>query len=318
MLRALRTMAVIVLAVACAGTASGQGRPDEVAVVVNGEPISTWEVGLLVPEIRAEVEAQNLKDPGDLVIRTAIQRAIDGRLLAQESVKRGFEPNQERIESKMKSLAERAGGRAALEAELIKSGVTYEQLKATVVQSDLAQSLVENEIVSGIEVSEEDVAAYYAEHPELFTSEEKVHARHILLKVPKDAGPEQRAAVRKRAEVAQARALSGENFAALAMELSEGPNAARGGDLGFNTRGQMIPSFDEAVWKLKAGEISEVVESHLGYHIIKVDEYVEGKVVTLDEARPLITDLLRQQRMGAELAEFISGLRETAEISEPQ
>jgi parvulin-like peptidyl-prolyl isomerase len=262
--------------------------------------------------------SQGLETRGTDVVRITLQRAIDSRLLAQEARKRGFEPNQQRVDDKMKKVAEGAGGRAALEAELVKSGVSYAQLRSSAVEADLAQSLVEREIASKIEVSDDDVAAFYAANPELFTTPERIHSRHILFLVESDASDQEQEAVRERAEAARQRALAGEDFAALAVELSEGPNAKRGGDLGFTARGQMIPEFDEAVWQLEPGEISDVVESHLGYHVIEVDEIVPGTVVSLDEARPLVTNLLRQERTGEALEAFVTELRAKAEIREPE
>ena len=112
--------------------------------------------------------------------------------------------------------------------------------------------------------------------------------------------------------------MAGEDFAALAIELSDGPNAFKGGDLGFTARGQMVEEFDDAVWVLEVGEISVVVESHLGYHVIKVEEIVIGPTAPLDEARPAVEDILRQQRIGAVLSGLVTELKASADIREPK
>lgn len=294
------------------------GKPEEVAVIVNGEPISTWEIGLLVPQIQNSLEALGLDPNTENLISRAVQRAIDSLLLAQEARSLGIEPNDERVKEKMKALAVGAGGRSALEAELITTRVTYEQLKQTVVQADLVQTLVETRIAAGIEVTDEDVEAFRRENPELFMREDKIHSRHIIFMVERDADPDEREAARKKAVVAHARAMSGENFIALAVELSEGPNAARGGDLGYTARGQMMEAFDDAVWALEVGEISEVVETPVGFHVIKVEEIVIGEEIPLEEARPLVVDLLRQERRGEALAIYLAELRERAEIRQPE
>jgi peptidyl-prolyl cis-trans isomerase C len=310
---------VILAVVVCTSqVVTAMGKPDDVAVFVNGEPISTWEIGLLVPQIQNSMEALGL-DPnsGDL-IRRAVQRAIDSLLLVQEARSLGIEPNEERVKEKMQALAAGAGGRGALETELIASGVTYEQLQQTVVRSDLVQTLVEERIAAEINVTDEEVEAFRQENPELFMREDKIHSRHILFLVDRDADRDEREAVRRKAVVAHARAVSGENFAALAVELSEGPNAARGGDLGFTARGQMMEAFDEAVWALEAGEISEVVETPVGFHVIKVEEIVTGEEIPVEEARPLVVDLLRQERRGAAIATHLAELRARAEIAEPE
>lgn len=317
MLRDRLCAAVAALLFCSALTATAQGRPDEAAVIVNGEPIPTWEIGLLLPQVKAELASQGLESKGEILIKTALQRAIDSRLLAQEARRQGIEPNTDRIDGKMTTMAEGAGGRAAFEAELIKTAVTYAQIRSTVVQADLVQSLVENKLGAEIDVTEEDAAAFYAENPALFKSPDKVHSRHILFLVDAGASSAEREAAREKAAAAHERAVAGEDFALLAQELSEGPNASRGGDLGFTARGQMVESFDEAVWTLEAGEISEVVESRLGFHVIKVEEIVIGPTATFEEARPMVEDLLRQQRTARAVSGLVTQLRESAEIREP-
>jgi len=239
-------------------------------------------------------------------------------LLAHEARRLGIEPNEERVAARLDAMAERAGGRAKLEAELITAGVTYDQLRATVVQADLVQSLVEAEVISAIEVTDAEIAAFYAEHPGLFKQPDKVHSRHILFKAGPDASPAEREAARADAVAARERALAGEDFAGLAVELSEGPNALKGGDLGYTARGQMVASFDDAVWELAPGEISDVVESELGFHVIKVEEIVVGESVPLEEARPVIENLLRQQETAEGIGVLVAELRAKAEIHDPE
>jgi peptidyl-prolyl cis-trans isomerase C len=300
------------------GSSSAQDDVDEIALFVNDQPIYSWELKLLLPQIQSELAAAGISAKGEEVLNRTVSRAVDSFLLVQEAKERGIAPNETRIDEKLSGMADRAGGRAALEAELIKSGITFDQLRSSVVQADLVQTLVETEIVPGIQVTEEDVEAFYAANPELFTSPDKIHSRHILFMAEAGATESQRETARRRAEAARTRALAGEDFASLAAELSEGPTAKVGGDLGFTTRGQMLEAFDDAVWALEPGEISEVVESRIGYHVIKVEEIVPGSTVALDEAQPLITDLIRQRRTAAAIEEFMAGLREGVEIRDPQ
>jgi peptidyl-prolyl cis-trans isomerase C len=318
MKRVLQLGLLIVLVAMTARVATAISRPDEVAVIVNGEPIYMWEIGLLLPQIQAEMEMQGFDPRGRDLIAITVRRAVDSRLLAQEARRRGIEPDRDRIDKKTEALANSAGGGAELEAELIKSNITYEQFLESVVQSDLAQSLTETEIIPGIHVTQNDIERFYAENPDLFKEPDRIHSRHILILVDADADADEKRSARIRAEEARRRAMAGEDFAELAVELSEGPNADKGGDLGFTLRGQMVEDFDDAVWALEPGEISEVVESRLGYHVIKVEEIVIGPSVPLEAARPAIVDLLRQRRTTAALASFVAELRAQAEIISPE
>ena len=290
---------------------------EEVAVIVNGSEIYSWELALLLPQILSETAAQGLDPKGDVLIRSVLERAIDSRLLAQEAVRRGIEPNTTRINEKMAKMAEGTGGRADLEAELIKSGITYSQLLSTVRQADLVQTLVETEVAANL-VTPEEISAYYNENLARFKNQDKIHTRHILFVVKPGDDPARKQTAREKAVAAHARAVAGEDFAALAIELSDGPNASKGGDLGFTARGQMVEAFDEAVWALEPGEISDVVESDLGYHVIKVEEISIGSTVPLDEARLVVEDLLHQQRIGGVISGLVAELMKTADIREPE
>lgn len=297
---------------------AAQGRPDEIALLVNGEPISTWEIGLLLPQIQSELKSQGLEPKGTIVIEVAMRRAADNKLLEQEAKRRGIEPNLQRIDQKLNALVEGAGGRASLEGELGKSGGTYEQLRRTVVQADLIQTLVESEMGSAANATDEQIEAYYSENLDLFTAPDKIHSRQILIAVDNDATPAEREAARNRAEKARDRVLAGEEFAIVARQVSDGPNALRGGNLGFTLRGQMVTSFDDQVWALEVGEISEVFESDLGYHVVKVEEIIEGPTVAFDDARSTVEGLLRQRASAEVIQNLLTEVRASAEISDSE
>ena len=310
-------VATVILACAVTVDAIDQASPEDVAVLVNGQPVFIWEVGLLLPQITNELRSQGVEPKGEMVIRRALGRAIDNRLLQQEAERRGLEADPERVQEKLDDLAADAGGRGALEAELIKSRITYEQLRSTAIQSDLIRTLVESESASDVGVTDAEIETFYNENPQLFSGPDRIHTRHILFRVGPDATPAEREAARGRAEAAGERALAGEDFAALARELSEGPNADKGGDLGFTARGQMVKDFDDAVWELEVGQISDVVESKLGYHVVLVEEKIPGRKVPIDEVRGSIEQMLIQQRTMETLAVLLTELKRTAVIVEP-
>ena len=134
------------------------------------------------------------------------------------------------------------------------------------------------DIVSQVEVKDDEVAEYYALHKDdKFTEPEQVRARHILVKTAADAGPDAKTAARKKAEELLAKVKAGADFAALAKERSEDAgSAANGGDLGLFTRGRMTPAFEEAAFALQGGGLSDVVETPFGFHVIKVESIGPG------------------------------------------
>ncbi|TFY98510.1 SurA N-terminal domain-containing protein [Ramlibacter rhizophilus] len=166
-------------------------------------------------------------------------------------------------------------------------------------------------VMKGITVNESDLKTYYEQNIARQTALEERRASHILVKAPAGAPPADREAARKKAQelLAQVR-QSPERFAELARQHSQDPgSAARGGDLDFFTRGAMTKPFEEAAFKLKKGEISDVVETDFGFHIIRLTDLRAPKQQTFEEVRPqLETELRRQQaqRKFAETADSFS------------
>jgi peptidyl-prolyl cis-trans isomerase D len=146
-----------------------------------------------------------------------------------------------------------------------------------------------------VDISQEEIKAYYEENIDDFFMQQQVKARHILFKVPPDADSTKVEEARKRAEEILARAKKGEDFASLAEKYSEGPTAKKGGDLGYSPRGRMVKQFEDAAFSLKPGELSAVVRTQFGFHIIKVEDVQQERTQSLDEVRKSIESTLRDQ-----------------------
>jgi len=159
----------------------------------------------------------------------------------------------------------------------------------------------EAELTAWMAKNAADVDAEYEKQKHRYTGLEKqVRARHVLIKAAQDASEDEKAAAREKAESVRARALAGEDFATLARELSEDTGSAvRGGDLGFNPKGRMVPPFDEAQFALEPGAVSDVVETQFGFHVIEVEAIREGDVPVDEAKRELAEQLYRQREAGA-------------------
>mgnify|MGYP001148313605 CR=1 FL=1 len=145
------------------------------------------------------------------------------------------------------------------------------------------------------DIPPEKIESYYQENLKQYTSPEKRHARHILIKTAESDTAEEIAEKRQQAEAILAKVRAGEEFSALAKQYSDDSSASQGGDLGFFTRGQMVAPFEEAAFSLAEGEISEVVKTRFGFHIIKVEEIQAAQTKPLAQVRDEIVTRLRQQ-----------------------
>ena len=148
----------------------------------------------------------------------------------------------------------------------------------------------------GVEVTAKEIENYYQSNPEKFIQPKRIKVRHILLKAdPKDA--EGLTKARQKAESIREEASKGKDFSRLAKQYSEDPGTKdRGGELGFISKGQVVPEFEEAAFGLKAGEIGPVIQTAYGLHIIKVDEIQEEKTEPLDKVKDQIQTFLRTRK----------------------
>lgn len=155
-----------------------------------------------------------------------------------------------------------------------------------------------------VEVAAAEVQDYYDSHREQYEKPEEVRARHILIKFAPDAKEDEKAKARQRVEELLAKVKAGEDFAALATQSSQDEgSAAKGGDLGFFKRGQMVAPFEQAAFALEPGGVSDVVESPFGFHIIKVEEKHAAATQALEQVREQIVTTLKQERAGVMAAE---------------
>jgi peptidyl-prolyl cis-trans isomerase D len=146
-----------------------------------------------------------------------------------------------------------------------------------------------------VQIQEHEIISYYEENTDMFTQEKQVKIRHILFRIPPDSSPEDELAIKEKALSVLRKAREGEDFAKLAKEYSEGPAKEKGGDLGYLTRGSMtkeVKEFEDTAFDMEKGQISDLVKTSMGYHIIKVEDIRERKTKSLDEVRDQIVNIL--------------------------
>lgn len=160
-------------------------------------------------------------------------------------------------------------------------------------------------LYQSIAVPDSAVEAYYRDKVG-----DEVKARHVLVPVDPAATPEEKRAARAKAAEALARARAGDDFEALAREYSTGTTAESGGELDWFGRGDMVPAFERAVFALDPGDVSDVVETRFGFHVIKLDDVRDTKFPALAEVKQRI----QQQLVQGKVEELIKGLRAKAKI----
>lgn len=179
----------------------------------------------------------------------------------------------------------------------------------------LANEYLKKEVASKITVSDDDMKLYYDGHKDEFKTPETVRARHILVRVDTSASESDKKKAKEKTEDILKKIKSGEDFVKLASEMSDDPGSkSKGGDLGFFSRGRMIKPFEDAAFSLKPGEVSDVIETQFGYHIIKVEEKKDEAIETFDAVKERINQKLLQDQIKSQVTDFIEKAMKDAKV----
>lgn len=216
------------------------------------------------------------------------------------------------LPEQIQKMFEGPAGKEKFVEELVKKEILYQEAKKRGLDNapeykkkvedfqklTLISQLLEKEIEEKVKVSEKDVKDYYDSHRNELTQNGQVKASHILVKTEEEAK-------KIREQIGK-----GGDFAKIAREKSIDPgSAANGGDLGYFSRGQMMPEFEKAAFALKTGEVSGPVKTQYGFHIIKVTDRKAGSVVEFDKVKGLLTQKMTAERQKALFDSYINGLR---------
>jgi peptidyl-prolyl cis-trans isomerase C len=294
--------------------AAPAGDVNPAVLQVNGEQIFAAEISMTMQNIASQAGGADKFEDQQALVQAATQRVVEQTLLSQEARRTNLQPDELRLAQMTQMVEQQAGGREALETSLAAFGMDYDEFVNFLRDMELTRVLIEKQISPTIQVSDDEVRAFYDENQTLFQAPEQVHVRHILFNAPLTVDTETATATRAKAEDARKRATAGEDFAELARELSEGPRASEGGDLGFIAQGQIAPQFANAAFALEVGGISPVVRTNFGFHVIKAEEKRPARTLTYDEVSDRVRALLIQQKTGQAVGELVKTLGDKAEI----
>lgn len=281
---------------------------------VNGSMITAEEVDREFRLLEKRMAQQGRPLSGsqvDDVRNKVLENLINLELLSQESQKQNIQIEDPAVEQQFNAFRSRFQDDAEFEKVLSEMAFTEDEIQAKIRETLAVRKLVSLKIEKGLSVSDEELTSFYQENRSVFQQPEKVRARHILIKVDPETDKEK---ARKTIEAARDRLVKGEDFAAVASEVSEGPSASKGGDLGFFGRGQMVEPFEEAAFSLETGEISPVVETQFGYHVLQVTDHEPEKTMAYDEVKGRLEEVLLREKTKEGTDQYIDELRKSAEI----
>src|SRR5919108_1065227 len=317
--RSVLVVALALMATLCLGwqvyAQPSGGASGEVAAKVNGTPITTVELNrTFLAHVQVPYSAVQDDPRAKQLLHQILDNLIDRELLLQEAKSSKAAVAPQEIDAELQKLMERFPSKEAFEQALSSQNFTLEAVKKDIQDQILRQQVVKKEILDKVNVNPDQFQPFYEQNKNKYVEEEQVHVRHILFKVPQDTSAADEEKLKKKANDVLKRAKKGEDFAALAKQFSEDGSRESGGDLGFFARGRMVGPFEEAAFALKPGQISDLVRTQFGYHIIKVEERKPGRSLPYEEAKEQVKEDLTREQTFARYQEYMGGLRNKASI----
>lgn len=272
--------------------------------VTTGEIIQTLyaNMGKRTDQLKT-FDAERLRS----IIDENATRLAERKLLMAEAKKAKSSVTQEEIDNILSLQYRRAGGEEKFLQILEENGIDIAFVKESIQKDLLIENYLNGYFTSKIPVSEEEVQTVYGE-------DKTASVRHILLMTQEKTDAEKEA-IRKKMEEILSLAKSGEDFAELAKTYSEDPGSKDSGGLYENFgRGQMVKPFEEAAFALKPGEVSDVVETKFGYHLIKVIEKKPETTIAFEDIKDRLEQYLKQEKVQKEVSLYAQKLKEKAKV----
>ncbi len=194
------------------------------------------------------------------------------------------------------------------------SGLSWEDYKTTIRNGLLQKEVVQREVGSRVDISNDEVKQYYDAHPQEFTLPERVTLSEILVST-EGKSPEEFAALRSKAEGLRTSVLNGDDFYQVARLYSQGSTAKDGGALGTFKRGELAPQIEEVVFQMSKGQISDVIQTRTGFEFLRVDDHLQAGLQSLDKVEADIRNTIHAQKVQPLLRDYLAELREQSNIT---
>ena len=299
------------------------GKPSKVinlvAAIVNDEIVTLVEVNREAqPVIReAEKKAALDNETRSQIRRAALEHLVEKKLIDQKVKELNIKVTDEEIRQAIDDVKKQnnMASQEVLVTALTSQGLTFEQYRSQLKEQIEKLKLVSMEVRAKIQVGESEMREYYEANLVKYSEDETFRARHIFFRTNEKAPAEDIKRTMNTALMVLAEANSGKDFAELATSYSEDPAARKdGGALGTFKKGDMMPELETAILSMKPGEVSELVYTKSGFHIVKLEERTSGKMKSFESVKLEIEDALYRKKSEERFSQWAKELRSKASI----
>jgi peptidyl-prolyl cis-trans isomerase SurA len=291
---------------------------DRVVAVVNQEIITLSEVEKWTNPLKHEIvtgDRLEKHERMETLCRQVLEKLIEEKLIDQEVKKSGIKVSSKEIEATLEEVKRRnAVTQEGLITALTNEGLTLETYKKQIEKGLQRQKLVHWSVKVEAKAGENELKDFYKRNIDRYPTNETYRPSHILFIIPKEATPEAMGEIRKKAQKVLERIKGGEDFGEMALLYSEDASSKNRGDLGDFKRGELVPAFERAALRLKVGEVSEIVRTDYGFHIIKLLDRKGMEPLPFEEVKEKVRADYYENEMEKAFRQYITTLKEKSVI----
>jgi peptidyl-prolyl cis-trans isomerase SurA len=292
---------------------------DRVVAVVNQEIITLSEVEKVIYPLKEEITSQDRLEKRERlqeVCRKALERLIEEKLIDQEVRKSGIKVSSKEVDATVEEVKRRsAATQEDLEKALIADGLTLEVYKKQIEKSLLRQKLISWAVKVETKAGEKEFKEFYQKNPDRYRTNETYRPGQILFVIPKGATPEEMREIRKKCQKVLDKIRGGEDFGEMALLYSEDASSNKErGDLGYFRKGELVPAFEREALRLRVGEVSDIVRTEFGFHIIKLLDRKGMDPPPYEEVKERVKVDYYNEEMEKAFKQYLSTLKEKSVI----
>lgn len=292
-------------------------KKDNKVAEVNGQVIARDEFEREMGTVLRQVAQRGEKiNPGQLknIEKSILDNMISMELIYQDSLKNKFKVKESHVNNNMMRIRNRFGTEENFKKALKNMGATEQEFRARLKRSLAIQGYISYLFDDTAKVTQEDTKQIYKKYPDRFIIPEMRNVRHILVSVKPNADKAAKKKAYKKIKKIRQKLLDGANFEKMAKDFSDGPSKNKGGDIGFIKPGMTVKPFEETAFKLKLGQLSEIVETRFGYHVIKITKVNPSKKKPLAAVSAIIIRHLKQEKVKKSMELYTQKLKKKAKI----
>ena len=294
---------------------------EAVAVTVNGAAITEGQIeAILNPQMQqmaGRVPPNMVSQYRQQIRKRIIDQLVVEKLLAQKEKQNNIDVNQSEMDRQInKQIAEQNLTIDEFKSLLKAYGTSFTNYQQDVRKRLMFEKLIETEFAQKLQKpTVEQAKTYYNENLQQFIEPEKIHAKHILIK-PEDGNDPNQAKLQAKAKAQEIleKVKAGGDFEELAKQYSGCPSGKNGGELGMQPKGTFVPEFEKAAYALKPGQVSDIVETNFGFHIIKLIEHTDANTLSFEQAKEKIIQTLTDKQKERIVVDYIQKMKTEADI----